>query len=50
MLNNSFALAANEMGFESGVVWLGGVFAAIFVIFVGGSRIPLLRRWFGFSK
>tara|TARA_Y100001968_G_C19262481_1_gene670010 strand:+ start:148 stop:312 length:165 start_codon:yes stop_codon:yes gene_type:complete len=45
-----FALAANQMGFESGLVWLGGLFAVIFVIVVSGSRIPLLRRWFGLSK
>ena len=46
----NFALVANEMGFESGLVWLGGIFAAIFIVAIGGSRIPLLRRWFGLIK
>ena len=50
MPNTHFGLAASQMGFQSGLVWLGGVFAVIFIVIIGGSRIPLLRRWISLSK
>jgi len=50
MLNSYFALAASDMGFQSGIVYLAGGFAVIFVVLIGGSRIPLLRRWVGLKK
>ena len=50
MLNSYFALATSDMGFQSGIVYLAAVFAVIFIVLIGGSRIPLLRRWVGLTK